>query len=149
MGALSDQLAGLATMSQAQLRAEWRRQHKGQIMPSGLGRELASRAIAWRLQERIHGTLPPSSLRELKRLALQLRDNGDLDIAREVRLKPGTKLVRQWRERIYHVLVLEDGFQFGDRHYRSLTPIAREITGAAWSGPRFFGLKIKSDVAQG
>ena len=116
-------------------------------MPFGLGRDLASRAIAWRLQERVHGTLPPSSLRELKRLTQQLRDNGDLDIVREVRLKPGTKLVRQWHDRIYHVLVLEDGFQFEDRHYRSLTPIAREITGAAWSGPRFFGLN-KPDAAQ-
>jgi hypothetical protein len=145
--ALTDQLVGLATMSQAQLRAEWRRQHKGQVMPTGLGRDLASRAIAWRLQERVHGTLPPSSLRELKRLAQQLRNIGDLDIAREVRLKAGTKLVRQWHDRIYHVLVVEDGFQFEDRQYQSLTPIAHEITGAAWSGPRFFGLN-KSNAAQ-
>lgn len=141
MASLPDQLAGLATLSQAQLRAEWRCLHKGQIMPSGLGRDLAGRAMAWALQARIHGNLPPSTARELKRLARQLRVDGDIDIGRELRLKPGTKLVRQWHDRIYHVLALEDGFQFEDRHYRSLTPIARAITGAAWSGPRFFGLK--------
>lgn len=144
MASLSDQLAGLATMSQAQLRAEWRRLHKGQTMPAGLGRDLASRALAWAMQARVHGNLPPSATRELKRLAQQLKQDGDIDISRELRLKPGTKLVRQWHDRIYHVLVLEDGFQFEDRHYRSLTPIARAITGAAWSGPRFFGLKVKT-----
>jgi len=49
--------------------------------------------------------------------------------------------VRQWHGQIYQVQVLEDGFEFEHRQYRSLTQIAREITGAAWSGPRFFGLK--------
>jgi hypothetical protein len=146
MSLLDDRLSALAAMSQAQLRAEWRRVHKGQVMPSGLGRDLASRAIAWRMQEHLNGGLPPAALRELNRLARQIKENGDLDISHELRLKPGTKLVREWHRRIYHVLVLEDGFQFEDRHYRSLTGIAREITGAAWSGPRFFGVKGKANV---
>ena len=145
MATLADQLAGLATLSQAQLRAEWRKYHKGQLMPAGLGRDLSTRAIAWKMQEKVRGGLPPATARELKRLAKQLRENGDIDLGKEVQLKPGTKLVRQWHGTMYHVLVLEDGFQFQDRHYRSLTPIAKEITGAAWSGPRFFGLKEKSD----
>lgn len=147
MAFLVDQLAALAAMSQAQLRAEWRRTHKGQVLPNGLGRDLASRAIAWRIQERVHGSLPPATSRELRRLARQLQEQGDLDLARQINLKPGTKLVRQWRRRIYHVLVLAEGFQFEDRCYGSLTPIAREITGAAWSGPRFFGLKGTPDAA--
>lgn len=146
MTTLADQLAGLATKSQAQIRAEWRRVHRGQVMPTGLGRDLATRAIAWKLQEPVRGGLPPAVLRELGRLAQQLTANGELDIARDVRLKPGTKLVREWHGKFYHVLVLEEGFEFEDRQYRSLTPIAREITGAAWSGPRFFGLKVNGDV---
>lgn len=146
MVSLGDQLAGLKTMPAAQLRAEWRRHHKGLRMPSGIGRDLASRAIAWRLQERVHGGLPPGTARELKRLIQQLRTNGDLAIAKDVRLKTGTKLVREWHGRIHHVLVLDDGFNFENRHYRSLTPIARNITGAGWSGPRFFGLKGKSSA---
>lgn len=146
MALLADQLAGLATKSQAQLRAEWRRVHKGHVMPTGLGRDLATRAIAWKLQESVRGGLPPAVRRQLGRLAQQLRAHGELDIARDVRLKPGTKLVREWRGKFYHVLVLDEGFEFQDRHYWSLTPIAREITGAAWSGPRFFGLKVNTDV---
>lgn len=149
MAGIDDQLAGLATLSQAQLRTEWRKYHKGQLMPLGLGRDLASRAIAWKMQERVRGGLAPAASRELKRLAKQLTDTGDIDLGKEPLLKPGSKLVRQWHGTIYHVLVLEDGFQFQDRHYRSLTPIAREITGAAWSGPRFFGLKDKTDAPAG
>jgi hypothetical protein len=144
MTRLTDQMAGLAAMSQAQLRAEWRRIHKGQMMPSGLGRDLATRAITWKLQERVQGGMPPATSRELRRLADQLRGTGEIDIARDIRLKPGTRLVRQWHGRVFHVLVLEDGFLFEDRQYRSLTPIAREITGAAWSGPRFFGIRERA-----
>lgn len=144
MAILAEQLAGLATMSPAQLRAEWRRWHKGQIMPPGLGRDLASRAIAWHMQARVQGGLLPASARDLQRLTKQMRETGDLEISQELRLKPGTKLVREWHGRIYHVLVLDNGFQFQDRHFRSLTPIAHEITGAQWSGPRFFGLQSKA-----
>jgi hypothetical protein len=147
MAAIDDQLAGLATLSQAQLRTEWRKYHKGQLMPLGLGRDLASRAIAWHMQEKVHGGLTTATRRELKRLMKQLAEAGDIDLGRGPLLKPGTKLVRQWHGTNYHVLVLEDGFQFQGRHYRSLTPIAREITGAAWSGPRFFGLEEKTDAS--
>ncbi|KQX22831.1 MULTISPECIES: DUF2924 domain-containing protein [unclassified Sphingomonas] len=147
MAGIDDQLAGLATLSQAQLRTEWRKYHKGQLMPLGLGRDLASRAIAWQMQERVRGGLTTGTRRELKRLTKQLVETGDIDLGKDRSMKPGTKLVRQWHGIIYHVLVLEDGFQFQDRQYRSLTPIAREITGAAWSGPRFFGLKEKPDAA--
>lgn len=139
-----DLLAGLATMSPAQLRAEWRRVHRGRPLPEGLSADLVSRAVAWRIQERNHGGLPPARVRELARLAKQMRDGGDLDLERELRLKPGTRLVRRWHDRTYRVLVLDHGFQYEDRHYRSLTPIAREITGAAWSGPLFFGLKRRT-----
>lgn len=142
MTRLQDALAELATMSLARLRAEWRRHHRGQIIPTGLGRDLASRAIAFRLQERVDGGLPPAQARALARLAKQLEEGGDMELSSQRSMKPGTKLVRQWHGQTYHVLVLEGGFEFRDRYYRSLTPIARQITGAAWSGPRFFGLKV-------
>lgn len=112
-------------------------------MPKGLGRDLATRAIIWRSQERTHGGFPPATHRELARLAGQLAETGTIELGRGPRLKLGTRLVRQWHGKIYQVEVLEDGFEFEHRHYRSLTQIAREITGAAWSGPRFFGLNAK------
>lgn len=61
-----------------------------------------------------------------------------------ISLKTGTRLVRSWNGKSYHVLVCDDGFEFNERHYTSLSHIAREITNAHWSGPRFFGLKKRS-----
>lgn len=55
-------------------------------------------------------------------------------------LRPGTILMRSWNDRSWSVLVTEDGLMFEGRRYASLSKIAREITGAHWSGPRFFGL---------
>ena len=56
-------------------------------------------------------------------------------------LRPGTRLVRSWNGETYNVLVTDDGYRFNDQTYASLSSIAQAITGAKWSGPRFFGLK--------
>jgi hypothetical protein len=56
-------------------------------------------------------------------------------------VKPGTRLMREWKGRTYDVLVLDDGFSWQNTRYRSLSALARKITGTAWSGPLFFGLK--------
>jgi hypothetical protein len=144
MVSLADQIAGLAQLSPAQLRAEWRRLHRGQSLPQGMSTDLMTRVIAWRLQEKAFGGLPSARLRELVRLAKQLETTGELDLERQRQLKPGTRLVRQWNGNPHTVTVLEQGYEFEERHYASLTPIARQITGAAWSGPRFFGLQQKA-----
>jgi Protein of unknown function (DUF2924). len=140
---IEEQIAGLATMSLAQLRAEWRRLHRGQMLIGGLTSSQLTRAIAWRLQEKRFGNLPTNRIRELDRMVAQLENDGDLEMVGARTLKPGTRLVRHWHEKTYSITVLEDGFEFEERRYSSLTQIAREITGAAWSGPRFFGLKQK------
>lgn len=123
------------------LRNEWRRVHPALSLPSGLPRDLLVRMVAWREQEREFGAMPPSVDRRLDKLAAQLERSGSLDIEREVSLKPGTKLIRDWHGRTCRVLVLEEGYLFEDRHYASLSHVARAITGTRWSGPRFFGLK--------
>ncbi len=56
-------------------------------------------------------------------------------------LSPGTRLLREWQGQTHHVTVLTQGFEYGGRTYRSLTAIALAITGMAWSGPLFFGLR--------
>jgi len=63
--------------------------------------------------------------------------------------KTGTMLVRQWRGHTHTVLVREDGFEYEGQHYRSLTVIAERITGAHWSGPRFFGLTKRTGILAG
>jgi hypothetical protein len=58
-----------------------------------------------------------------------------------ISLKPGTRLVREWRGATHSVLIHADGVEWNGKRYSSLTIVAREITGAHWSGPRFFGLR--------
>ena len=141
MVALEKEIAGLAGLPPARLRAEWRRLHRGQIMPDGMSCDLMARYIAWKLQEKAHGGLAPTRSRELDRLANELEESGDLDLSRTRQLKTGTQLVREWHGKVHTVIVLDEGYLFEDRHFASLTPIAKAITGATWSGPRFFGLK--------
>lgn len=134
-----NRLSALAAMSPAQLRAAWRetfRQPQPDMSP-----ELMARAIAWRIQERLHGGLPGSVSRELAKAADRLRKTGEVASAHDISLKPGTRLVRSWHGRVINVLVTEDGFEFDGRRYRSLTHISSEVTGTHWSGPRFFGLR--------
>jgi len=137
---LEDQLAALTTMSSAQLRAEWMRVHKTTAPP--LTADLLARGIAWRLQEQGHGGFTSATARELQRLKRQLDASGSVSVnAYEGRIKPGTRLVRDWGGISHHVLVLENGYDYRERRYASLSQIARDITGAHWSGPRFFGLR--------
>lgn len=141
MSRIEDQLAGLATLSPARLRAEWRRLHRGRPLPEGLTASQLVRAIAWRLHEKTHGGLSPERMRQLDRMAEQFRVDGEVELQNAGLLKPGTRLVRHWHGKVHCVTLLEDGFEFEQQRYSSLTQIARHITGTAWSGPRFFGLR--------
>jgi hypothetical protein len=97
------------------------------------------RALANKLQERAHGGPSRSLKRRLHALAGEF-EKGSLSLDPGVVLKTGARLVRQWRGHAHTVLVIEDGFEYEGQRYRSLTMIAARITGAHWSGPRFFGL---------
>jgi hypothetical protein len=107
--------------------------------PLGLSRDLIIRGLADKLQERAHGGPSRELLRRLQTLAGEL-EKGALSFNPSIVLKTGATLVRQWRGRTHTALVREDGFEYEGRRYRSLTVIAEQITGAHWSGPRFFGL---------
>lgn len=143
MARLDEQLAVLATMSPSQLRAEWHRLHK--VPAPRVSPDLLARGIAWLLQERALGGLPPSAARELKRLSAEKGQSAETNLAlappQAANLRPGTTLMRSWGDRNWSVLVTEEGLVFEGRRYDSLSRIAREITGAHWSGPRFFGLQ--------
>ncbi|MHA1560319.1 MAG: DUF2924 domain-containing protein [Alphaproteobacteria bacterium] len=140
---LSAQLAALKHLDAASLRAEWRRLYRSHP-PQHIRRDLLVLAIAWKLQERVLGGLTDAQKRRLAGLAEELRKNGDLSGSPSIRVKPGSRLVREWQGETHEVLVLEDGFEWNGQRCRSLSAIAREITGARWSGPRFFGLQRKA-----
>lgn len=137
----NDRLAGLATMSPAQLRAEWQRLVRQ--LPPPVSSDLLRREIAYRLQEAASGGLTRQVSRELADIRKRIV-RGDSPLpSTAIRLKPGTRLLKTWRGKTYTVLVGDTGFIFNDRLFPSLSPIAQEITGTPWSGPRFFGLLSK------
>ena len=137
---LTEKLAALADLDTVGLRAEWRRLYRSHP-PLHIRRDLLVLAIAWKLQERVHGGLTAAQKRRLASIAEELRKNGNLSTGPAIRMKPGLRLVREWRGETHTVLVLEDGFEWNGQRRRSLSAIAREITGTRWSGPLFFGLK--------
>jgi hypothetical protein len=132
------EIAELADRSTQQLRLAWRKVHRREP-PLGLSRDLMIRALANKLQERTYGGPSLAMKRHLNTLAEGF-EKGRLSFDPGVVLKSGARLVRQWRGRAHTVLALKDGFEYEGQRYRSLTMIAARITGAHWSGPRFFGL---------
>ena len=121
-----------------ELRREWRRLYRSE--PPKLSRDLLIRAIGYRLQEIEHGGLGNSTRRKLQILAKMFRTTGRVGSDPSLRLKPGARLVREWHSHTHTVTVTEDGFEYAGATYPSLTKVAKKITGAHWSGPRFFGL---------
>ncbi len=142
MNDVEEQLTALTQMPSLELREHWRKIYRAEP-PRRIPRDLLMRAVAYQIQERAYGGLDRKTKRRLRTLARALETDGRLPLSSGPSLKPGAKLIREWHGRTYRVLVLEDGFEFDGRTYRSLSKIAREITGAHWSGRRFFGLTQK------
>jgi hypothetical protein len=134
--ALAEPIAKLRQLSPGELRSEWRRRFRTQ--PPNLSRDLLVRAIAYRLQALAHGGLPKAAVRKLATLAQDFKADA-VDTSPQIKI--GARLVREWHGRTHVVTVTEDGFEYAGRSYPSLTTIARAITSAHWSGPRFFGFK--------
>lgn len=135
---LDHQIAQLVARSTHELRLAWRQLHRT-APPQGLSRDVLIRALANQLQERTHGGASRALGRRLRKLTGEFeKDGASFDPA--VVPKIGTTLAREWRGRTHVVLVREDGFEYDGQPYRSLSVIAARITGAHWSGPRFFGL---------
>jgi hypothetical protein len=133
-------LSRLPKLDIRELREEWGRLYKADASLH-LSRELLIRAVAYRMQEVGLGGLRPEPQRQLRQIAQELKQTGAATIRLRPHLKPGTRLMREWQGRTYEVVVLDDGFSWQGAQYRSLSAIARKITGTAWSGPLFFGLK--------
>jgi Protein of unknown function (DUF2924) len=133
-------LSRLPKLDIRELREEWRVLYKADVSPH-LSRELLIRAVAYRIQELALGGLRPELQRQLRQIAQELKQTGEAAKRFRPQLKPGTRLIREWQGRTHEVVVRDDGLSWQGMHYRSLSAIARKITGTAWSGPLFFGLK--------
>jgi hypothetical protein len=135
---LDGEIADLVNRSTQELRRAWRTLHHTGP-PLGLSRDLIIRGLADKLQQRAHGGPSRALQRRLQILAGEF-EKGARSFDPRVVLKTGATLVRQWRGHTHTVLVREDGFEYEGQRHRSLTVVAEQITGAHWSGPRFFGL---------
>ena len=140
-------LAALKTTSTADLKAQWRELF-GREPPPYNRRYLESR-LAYRIQELAYGGLKPETLRRLERLGEQVDGGKDATRRRRSDKKPmaGTRLVREYQGVEHAVTVTDTGYEWQGRPYRSLSAIARAITGTRWNGPLFFGLRNRQGAA--
>ena len=136
-------IAALGDLDHAALKARWRALRGGEP-PKGLSRPLLLRALAYAIQEKACGGLPSALRRRLERLGAELRATGRIASAEvQPAFKPGTRLIREWQNKTHEVTVLEHGFDWNGQTYRSLSAVARTITGTRWNGHVFFGLKAR------
>jgi hypothetical protein len=137
---LNQQLAALPKMDRKALQGLWERLF--QDPPSrSLRREILIPIIAYRLQEVALGALKGSVEKQLRALAQDGSQGRRLFEVLTLRHKAGTHYVREWQGKLHEVSVLPEGYEYNGHIYRSLSEIARNITGTRWSGPAFFGLK--------
>lgn len=135
---LAAEVIRLQSLALDRLREEWRRIYQTPP-PRRLSRDILLRGITYKMQENAFGGLSKAMLRKLQPSAPT-----DPLSAKNRRprpsFKPGTRLVREWHGVTHTVVILADGVEWRGQRYPSLSVVAREITGAHWSGPRFFGL---------
>ncbi|MGA7871853.1 MAG: DUF2924 domain-containing protein [Candidatus Binatus sp.] len=137
---IPQRIARLKSYSVAELKQQWQALYHSDP-PHRISRELLTRAVAYRIQEQVHGGLKPSTRRMLIRLANDARSGRPLRPEPAAGAPAGTVLLREWHGVTHEVRVLDWGVLFKRKRYRSLTEVAQLITGAHWNGPQFFGLR--------
>jgi hypothetical protein len=148
MADIEAQIVALEALTIGELQTEWSRVYRAEP-PIRLSRDLLLRGVAYRVQERAYGGLSLSTKRRLRTLSEGFDRREGTGAAPTLKLKPGTKLVREWHRQVHTVSILDNGFEYQGEIYRSLTGIARRITGSGWSGPRFFGIGNHKRGAEG
>jgi hypothetical protein len=136
---LAAEILSLSKLDIDRLRERWKAIY-GKPPSREIGRSFLNRAISYRLQERAYGGLKPSTCRLLAR-AVEGSATGSSKRHQTRMAQSGTILIREWQGTAHRVTMLVDGVSFNGKRYRSLSEVAREITGSRWSGPRFFGLR--------
>jgi hypothetical protein len=134
------QMSDLIDQNKEQLIAIWA-QTFGNPAPPSLRKELMVPILAYRIQEKEFGGLSNNSRKKLVAIIETLDEHKRSRRDLNAHLRTGTRLVRSWQGTVHEVSVLPNGFEYRSQHYKSLSEIAREITGTRWSGPAFFGTR--------
>lgn len=129
----------LPKLSRTALCELWK-EHFGTSPPTHLRRDLMIPILAYRIQERTFGSLSTKTRTRLRQLAEGFASNPKQLVSSRRTLKPGTRLVREWRDQVHLVNVEANAYEYKGGRYQSLSQIARLITGTRWSGPLFFGI---------
>lgn len=146
---IESELAALASADIHELRVRWRRLFRTKA-PEHLSRSLLVRILGYRLQADAFGDLDRESKRFLDRIAKQLAAGSDKPVppvAETLSLKPGTVLIREYEGVLHRAVATDGGYAWNGTIYRSLSEVARAITGTRWNGPRFFGLRDRKSLA--
>jgi hypothetical protein len=133
------QIGALKSMDAKALKARWRELFDTE--PPPYNRRFLESRLAYRIQEMAYGGLKPETLERLAALAEQVGGKGGRARSAQDRPITGTRLIREWRGAEHSVTVRDEGFEYQGRPYKSLSAIARQITGTRWNGLVFFGLK--------
>lgn len=139
--AIDRQLAQLPAVDRRALEKLWCDLFDRAPSPA-LRREMLIPILAYRIQEKAFGRLRESTARKLRKLAEGLAGS-PMPLQDPMRPKTGTRYVREYDGKLHEVTVLDSGYEYQGKSYRSLTRITKVITGAKWSGPAFFGLRRK------
>ena len=138
---LAEELACLPGFPRKALVERWEKTY-GRSPPKGISRRLLEYAAAYDLQSKVFGGLKPPTKRKLSKIGNSQAKGRSKSSQSDQRktVSAGSRLIREWHGRTYTVDVQESGFTYDGEQYASLSQVARAITGARWSGPRFFGL---------
>lgn len=137
------QLESLPRLSKTKLVGLWQQLFKVAPSPK-IRRPLLIRFLAYRMQEQAFGSINTAAETRLRRLGGALASTSNAKVSSIPQLRAGTRLVREWQNQIHLVNVEAKGYEYRGGRYKSLSEIARQITGTRWSGPLFFGVKSKA-----
>jgi hypothetical protein len=137
------ELAAIADLPVNALREVWGTR-LGADAPSIQSGDILRQLLAWQFQSNVLGGLDRATERALTKIGEALQRDGSYEPKIRRELSPGAVLTREWKGFVHKVTVTPDGFQHQGKQFRSLSDIARTITGTRWSGPRFFGLEQKA-----
>jgi hypothetical protein len=139
---LEAEISSLTDLDNNELKARWKSLYDTEA-PVRMKRELLRYAVAHRMQERVLGGVKPATCRLLDRIADHAGARNPVKVSVGRKAGKGTILIRNWGGVDHQVEILEKGVLLAGKRYRSLSEVARVITGSHWSGPLFFGLKAQ------
>lgn len=140
-GSIRAQLAALPSLPMAELWALWDQHFPRR--PSHRNRHYVESRLAYRIQEQAYGALPTNIRKMLVEAgAKHSKIKSSVGRSAQTLLMPGTTLIREWDERQHRVTVTPEGlYELNGQVFKSLSAVARHITGTQWNGPKFFGLR--------